>query len=1589
MATYSVQNDIIYEEATEGLALYKIINSYIESSYVFYDSSMVPDTSVDNVQDALDDLFNRRLKAGTAIHIDEFNYIHGDYKAGLGVKIIPNPETGEYDFITGDYKAGNAVDITKNVISLTYQAGTAVKIIQNTISLDYKEGVGIRIDRDIISGDYEAGNALRMRENTFIGDYKEGNAIRIDGDVIHGDYKAGTAINIYHNVIHAAYKAGVAVKIENDKIYGDYKGGNAIIVENSFIHGDYKAGLGVRLENDIVHLNYIGGVGIRIIDDRIYGDYKGGIAIEIDDDVISATYEAGVGVEIHGNVIRGTYIGRRGIEIVDNIIRGDYKAGVAIEIEGDVIHGAYKPGVAIKIEDNLIEGDYHAGTAIRIDGDVIRGIYKAGNAIKIQGDIISGDYKGGTAIDITGNVISGDYKSGNAIDINNDIINSCYRGGVGIKIVGDTIHCDYVAMTGVRIHGDLIYGDYKGGVAVNVYNDVIEGDYKGGRAIVITGNEIRGDYKGGPGIKIEGSTISGDYKGGNAVNITGNVMRGTYQEGHAIRIDADVISANYTAGTGIVITNNVIAGNYTGTNGVVVEGNVIRGNYIGGGCVIGALDEEECIETVDDVISWDGVLLGRSVPGCRYYENGTEVDGNYLIEILNPIAQIIYDWYMEDIGRSPEAHGMRYWYNDYITIGDEITTYANFYVGALLERELGRLISIITLECGADLYTVNPDGTFDNIECIPPGICGCNGFDPSVSVIDPTSITSPACAPLSDDCGTLSFHPIADWVGAMISMSFPGVISYPTNETVDFFNQHEYLKFISRHWNFNNSRENMGWDVATSEAHILASGHPDIISHANNWGWYANANPSDRFDLMSYVVQVAAHYNSISFEGCNRWTVFHVVHYFHTNGTSPLEHFHNTGVHEGLHAYAVMPKLRHDKDILLGPPTDDTKPYFIEEEYLQFQARYTNQLNYEGITNRTALDIKMVLLEGDTPMTPYQHFKLHGWLHGVHPSNNFDVYAYTRKRIAIQNRLMVDAAGGDTDAGTYGMYNMQQAFIDNNVDPLQHYILWGKAESEEWEIPAAFQVHPLFRVVPAEMGGDQSIGCDNIGEGNGFTPECIPTQCGISIDGNEISLNPASLDVYSAGIGIKIDDDKTIHGNYYAGTRIKIYEDEISMDLIPGPGILVCDGEISLDPNIIECCLDDDGDIIIVDGVGEFPGAGLDDGTGGSAPDPDPLAPDPDPPAPDPDPGGFSSETTINITVVRDGQFAEEIDTNDFDTETGTFYSDLGSTSSIIYVGFMGKVDSSDIDIRNMIDSASNRLIPDEHRSTKSIQLPTGWAGSVTADDIVEVTVYTFETYTNFTSVNQVIQFMQHSFGVEIENWNDFATLEWANSIASGWHEMLKLFPDVGDLMYRNIESTGIILAMMDEPPTISPVTGNETYTFGHISMPSGADSNFTITYNTAKTVSETVNDSFAMLADVNFIVGESPHFTTFHEFGHFVHYCNTADPETWFMYGDGYDSAKYGDYDYDFSPYTIPPEYHTPFTPPHIDESYVPNYAYAAFITDYMSIYASRAFPMEFCAETFASTILSSKSDSPEIQTCLDIFDDFNGWRSKYFTGY
>ena len=1590
MATYSVQNDIIYEESEIELALYKIINSYIESKYVFFNSSVVPNISVDNVQDALDALFHRRLKAGTAIHIDDFNFIHGDYKAGLGVKIIPNPETGEHDIITGDYKAGKAVDITKNVISLTYQAGTAVKIIKNTISLDYKAGVGIKIDGDVISGDYEAGNALRMRENTFIGDYKAGNAIYIDGDVIHGDYKAGTGIDIFHNVIHAAYKAGTAVRIENDRIYGDYKSGNAIIVENSFIHGNYKAGLGVRLENDIVHLNYIGGVGIRIIDDRIYGDYKGGIAIEIDDDVISATYEAGVGIAIHGNVIRGTYVGRRGIEIVDNIIRGNYKAGVAISIEGDVIHGTYKPGNAIQIDENLIEGDYHAGNAIRIDGDVIRGIYKAGNAIRIQGDIISGDYKGGTAIDITGNVISGDYKSGNAIDIENDIINSCYRGGIGIKIIDDTIHADYVAMTGVRIHGDLIYGDYKGGVGVNVYNDIIEGDYKGGRAIVVTGNEIRGDYKGGPGVKIEGSTISGDYKAGNAVDITGNVMRGAYQAGHAINITGDTIHANYVAGTAIAIEDNVIRGDYTGSNGIVVEGNVIRGGYIGGGCILSA--DIPCFEVVDDVISWDGVMLGRSVPSTRFYVDGTKSDGNTIIETTNPIAETIYNWYMKDLGRAPEAHGLRYWYNDYILTG-ETKTYANFYHGVLLEREHGRVISILTHECSVDLYTVNGDGSNDNVKCTPPGICGCNGTDPSVTVVDAPNIMDPPTAPLNAVCGTMTFDPIPDWTGTVITMTFPGISSYPTDETVGFFNEHEYLGYISKHWNFNNSRDTMAWEPTMSHDKIMGSGHPDIYNHFEFWGWYSAANPSNRFDLVSYVMQLARYFNDTSFLGCSSWTAFHTTHYLHTTGTNPVKHFHEEGMALGLRAYATKPGFRNNDPIVLGPETDDNKPYFIEEEYLQFLARYINELHYGGVTDATAFSMKMNLLTLDTPLTPYQHFRLHGWQHGFHPSNNFDIHAYTRKRIAIQNRLLVDGSG-DSGAGTYGMFNMQQAFIDNNFDPLQHYILWGKDESEEWGIHAAYQVHPIFQVIPAEMGGDGSMGCE-LGEGDGFTPACIPTQCGISIDGNEISLNPASLDVYSAGVGIKIDDDKTIHGNYYGGTRIKIYQDEISMDLVPGPGLLVCDGEISLDPSVIECCLDEDGEVIVVDGEGEFPGSGGDlggGGPGGGDPGGGDLGGGGDPdPEPDPVPD-FESDITIKISLIKDGNHAGVIETNNFDEDTGIFYSDLGSAGCSMYVGFMGSTSPDNTDVRDIIDSSRDRINPINHKNEKAVELASGWAGSVTPENTIEVTAYAFETYSNVSSISEGVSFIEKNLAAIPLEWETKGNLEWTNSVISGWHEMVKLFPDMGDKMFDIFAagSPALEIGFLYQAPSIDPATGEETgYLFGNIGMPQPGFPDFIINYNTYKTVSETVDEELQYAYDIGYIVGLTPHYTTFHEFGHFMHYVTTNNDSLWSTYRTGYDSAKYGSYNYDFSSFPIPDAYKEPFDPPHDDESYKDNYAYAAFIEINMSIYASRWFPVEYSAEVFAATILSSKENTPEVQTCMDMYPAFNGWLSKYFGGF
>jgi hypothetical protein len=112
-----------------------------------------------------------------------------------------------------------------------------------------------------------------------------------------------------------------------------------------------------------------------------------------------------------------------------------------------------------------------------------------------------------------------------------------------------------------------------------------------------------------------------------------------------------------------------------------------------------------------------------------------------------------------------------------------------------------------------------------------------------------------------------------------------------------------------------------------------------------------------------------------------------------------------------------------------------------------------------------------------------------------------------------------------------------------------------------------------------------------IGDGCiGGIPDCISTGCGISVAGNVISLNKKTLDIYRSGWGIKIDARGTIHGDYKEGTRIKIEGDENSLGLVPGPGILICDGQISIDPDLIECCLDS-----VVSALGGPPTQGLTD----------------------------------------------------------------------------------------------------------------------------------------------------------------------------------------------------------------------------------------------------------------------------------------------------------------------------------------------------------------------------------------------------------
>ena len=164
---YKVHNTIVIHD-TKGPqlpGLYKIDNAYIDSDRMFYDSSAFSFISMDNVQEALDWLFNHRLTPGVAIRFDG-NKICGDYEAGPGIKIAG-------DVISGGYVAGAGISIVGDTISGAYTGSNGVEVSGNEIRGDYKEGTAVQIRNGEIAGNYVGGRGIIIT----------GNVISVDPDL--------------------------------------------------------------------------------------------------------------------------------------------------------------------------------------------------------------------------------------------------------------------------------------------------------------------------------------------------------------------------------------------------------------------------------------------------------------------------------------------------------------------------------------------------------------------------------------------------------------------------------------------------------------------------------------------------------------------------------------------------------------------------------------------------------------------------------------------------------------------------------------------------------------------------------------------------------------------------------------------------------------------------------------------------------------------------------------------------------------------------------------------------------------------------------------------------------------------------------------------------------------------------------------------------------------------------------------------------------------------------------------------------------------------------------------------------------------
>lgn len=153
--------------------------------------------------------------------------------------------------------------------------------------------------------------------------------------------------------------------------------------------------------------------------------------------------------------------------------------------------------------------------------------------------------------------------------------------------------------------------------------------------------------------------------------------------------------------------------------------------------------------------------------------------------------------------------------------------------------------------------------------------------------------------------------------------------------------------------------------------------------------------------------------------GANYTTVQEVAQALANAGLTAAQHFTQFGQFEGL-----SPNANFD--------------------VAQYYAAKANQLNTAGVAKAgggawTALDVELNFIQNK--ISAWNHFTQFGFKEGVNPSNAFDLEAYYASKAAN-----LTSKGSTNNGAAWTAATVKAFFIANNLDPVTHFIDFGKTE---------------------------------------------------------------------------------------------------------------------------------------------------------------------------------------------------------------------------------------------------------------------------------------------------------------------------------------------------------------------------------------------------------------------------------------------------------------------------------------------------------------------------------------------------------------